>query len=277
MANKRAFTLVELLVVIAIIALLMSILMPALARVRNQAKVVLCQSNLKQWGAVSSMYAGDNDSFFCDLTGRPATGEWWVGGWGGWWMNPLRPYYKDPDLKLCPSAIKPYSEGGQQPFAAWMVDPIFYDYWKVTGPVIGSYGPNGWMANATEADKQRSEWWGGFGFGFLDSFWRSFNVRYAAQIPLFLDCAAVDGWPHYTDDPPEYEGEAEEAMVNEMKRFCIPRHNETINGVFVDCSVRPIGLRELWKLKWNRKCTGSLDMPTAWDSPGHWMYGMKEY
>ena len=62
--QPKAFTLVELLVVIAIIALLMSVLMLALARTRNQAKAVMCQSNLKQWGIVFSMYTDDNDGSF---------------------------------------------------------------------------------------------------------------------------------------------------------------------------------------------------------------------
>ncbi len=59
--SKKGFTLIELLVVIAIIALLMSILAPALTKVREQAKNALCMSRLHQWGAIFNMYAEDNN------------------------------------------------------------------------------------------------------------------------------------------------------------------------------------------------------------------------
>jgi len=61
--HRRGFTLIELLVVIAIIALLMSILMPALQRVKKQARATTCLSNLKQIGLAAELYAGDNDWF----------------------------------------------------------------------------------------------------------------------------------------------------------------------------------------------------------------------
>jgi len=60
MRSRRGFTLVELLVVIGIIALLISILMPSLARARQSASLVSCQSNFRQIFAAVSMYCNDN-------------------------------------------------------------------------------------------------------------------------------------------------------------------------------------------------------------------------
>lgn len=59
-----AFTLVELLVVIAIIALLLSVLMPALGRVREQGKRLVCASNQKQLALAMNIYADQNKGHY---------------------------------------------------------------------------------------------------------------------------------------------------------------------------------------------------------------------
>lgn len=79
---SRGFTLVELLVVIGIIALLISIIIPALGRARDQANRVACLSNLRQLGIAFRMYAGDNKDR-CPLA-APLSRPDLVGDWIHW-------------------------------------------------------------------------------------------------------------------------------------------------------------------------------------------------
>ena len=77
--KNKAFTLIELLVVIAIIALLLSILTPALRIAKDFAKRIGCSANLRSLALASIVYAGEND----DLT--PSSTNNWSGraGWVG--------------------------------------------------------------------------------------------------------------------------------------------------------------------------------------------------
>ena len=240
-AAARGFTLVELLVVIAVIALLMSILLPALNIAVIQARDVVCRSNLHQWALVWRMYTDDNDSAFTTESR---------------WHKALERYYKNKRLRLCPAAKRPYGDGGRNPFGAFELDGELY-----------SYGMNYWISVKAAAVGARPE---------LQ--WKTTEVAGTNKIPVFLDCALWGALPWHEDMPPEYDGqyhyENTGGHQDEMRRFCLNRHRASMNGMFADFSSRKIGLKQLWTLEWNRNWNPYDEPPPVWPE---WMRHFKDY
>ncbi|MFZ0035210.1 MAG: type II secretion system protein [Sedimentisphaerales bacterium] len=272
MSKKRAFTLVELLVVIAIIALLMSILMPALAKAKKQAITVLDHSNLKQLGTAASAFTNDNDNYF------------WK-GWGGtmdtsqWWMDVMRPYYgNQKQVRCCALFATP---GGTN---TWDMCNNFPSPTRTPFcPDYGSFGVNGWVENADAP--------AGGGSDNLAKNWKTTNIKgaIAKDVPLFFEEPWIDAWPRSggaSDGPVNNPPEADDLPWQGgddlmMGRVCRNWHKDgCTNMIFLDLTARKVGLKELWVLKWNQMFDNTKGKwayhvkPANWPA---WMRNFKDY
>lgn len=271
MCRKRAFTLIELLVVISIITLLMALLLPTLQRVRKQAKALGCQSNLRQWGLAFSMYAGDYDDKLFALMYKSSVR----------WYGTLSLYLHNvSDVLLCPMAMK---HRPRDDFSfSWDIAPVYglgakYSAWRLVGigPFDkGSYGVNLWVYDIPQKEIVEEEW--------IEKSWGSMGIfKGPANIPVLHDCIAYRSlvWD-MLDKPPEYDDDVN-SSGSHILGVCINRHDGGINMLFRDWSVRKVGLKELWILKWNR----TYDTAGPWTLAGgvqpedwpEWMRGFRDY
>ena len=214
--------------------------MPALARVKGQAQKVSCQARLREWGLMFKFYTDDYDGYFSN---RDVS--------GGRWMTAMQPYYKDNwNMLLCPTATRLMlnsSDWGTYK-AASLDDYVF------------SYGINSWT-NSVQQDR---------GSRLVEWFWRNVQNNTTVipdtrkptgrpvstnKIPVFGDSTWYDAWPRHTDQPASHMdafGIGNQGTSGEMNHFCIDRHNGVANMLFMDWSIRNVGLKELWTLKWHR-------------------------
>ena len=207
---------------------------------RRRAKEMVCASNLRRWGAVLFACAEDHQGYFTDRDD------------GVYWLEALEPYYGNRKLLLCPEARRTASEGGRNPHMAWKVEYYEGDY------IRGSYVINLWVAYS-EGDR----------------YWRTPYVSCASSVPMMLDGQWKGMQPYPFDEPPMYEGDVwTPGPYDEMRRACVNRHNG-VNAVFMDGSVRKVGLKHLWVLWWYRGWEDDLAQVgfPAWPE---WMSNFKE-
>lgn len=242
--SRRGITLLELLVVIGIISVLASILLPVVSRVRRAARSVQCLANLREIESAYQTYVMANDGvslyYMHDL--QPHQGS-------GFWMTQLRPLYAHTDsVRFCPEALDTSGHWGGA-MIAW--GPMDF-----TSDLAGSYAFNGWNHRIRDRKGADITFSGGPPAAYV-----KFTGDRASQTPVFGDAVWPDAWPRSTDPAPGNLSDGDERnqgkppTENMMARFCIARHGQSINLVYLDGHAENVQLADLWHQHWSNGFT----------------------
>ncbi len=246
MRKKTAFTLIELLVVIAIIALLLSIIVPALRIAKEKSKNLTCRANVRSLSLALRLYSEQTN-------GRMFT------YYSGLYLNQLSEQMGELNkVRYCPSTIV----NETVKIGEWGTSAKSWTWVSgVARPEHGSYGLNGWIyrypANYNNTWVESAENLKKFAYA------NTLEAPNSASVPVFFDCLWVDAWPKHTDtipvnfdlsqEPPNRNTGADGPVTNHIRRLILRRHWGTSNVSFLDGHVDNVKLENLWAFKWHQE------------------------
>jgi len=242
---RAAFTLIELLVVIAIIAILASMLLPALSQAKAKSKSVGCLSNLKQICLANFMYFSDAN--------KPVHYD----NWPDLWMEKLMVQYQAINkVRTCPTAPERSAADLKKDSSAW---GTISRAWLVAGSTTnyqGSYALNGYFYTDDPYSDPKKR------------FHSEADIKHPSQTPFFADAIWVDAWPLETDLPAVNLFDGDQFSGGGLSRFAVPRHSAppsaavknfnpkatlpgAINVTFADNHCETAKLEKLWYFYWH--------------------------
>jgi prepilin-type N-terminal cleavage/methylation domain-containing protein/prepilin-type processing-associated H-X9-DG protein len=254
--RRSAFTLIELLVVIAIIAILASMLLPALAKAKAKSHQIRCLSNTKTLVLSTFMYLSDFNQPV------PYNGQATATMDNALWVTVLATNYGGVNAaRICPAAPsaptkakRRHPNSGSQN-QTWLWTATKYEY-------EGSYAFNGWFYGdddpyfSTAAYKPKK-------------FRNEADCPTPSTTPVIPDSNWIDTWPQ-PDDPPAQNLYTGDDFAGAMVRLTLPRHGGAplwprnqqfnpknnlpgaINIGFVDGHSESVKLERLWSLDWHK-------------------------
>jgi len=201
--SRRGFTLIELLVVVAIVSILAALLLPALQKAKEKARIAACASNMRQHGVVYLLYANDNNGKLPTDCNSPA--PWSVG-----YKNPLDILYGytggNWKVWICPAFHSQEKINADHGGGYGMTLLTDFEYGGSDGtqtqchPNAGSFGWFGWSGanfyNWAEIEMATGLWTASYGATYLLGVNNISRIRNAATVTFEVETfPCFGGWP----------------------------------------------------------------------------------